>query len=234
MTVTPGFVNSTAEGVPTNSPGSTSSSNFRPDPLQVQVNTFWFLSLALSLVASLFAILVQQWLREYPVSGMRSVRECLRLRHFRYKALNTWGVPHVVSILPILLQVALILFLVGLAELLWTLNHTVAWPFIIFLSVSVGFLLFTTLLPAISPSCPYKSPLAEIVLLAVRSCMHIFSLAVKASAFLVLVLSILMVTTLIKLQHIWNSGSFYLDYRRQMLLNRLTRILVPRDRKSVV
>lgn len=167
FTVTPEFINST--GLPVDP----SASPFEPTRLAVQVNTLWFLSLALSLVAALFAIVVQQWVREYPVSGMKTLRGILRVRHYRYKALNSWGVPHVVSILPILLQAALVLFLVGLAQLLLSLNHTVALPFIIFLAISGGFLCFTTLIPAISTSCPYKSPLAEIVILVVRSCLHI-------------------------------------------------------------
>lgn len=219
LAVTPGFVNSTVE--------SAVLPPFTPEPLAVQVNTFWFLSLALSLVAALFAIVVQQWLREYPVSGLRTVRECLRLRHFRYTNLNAWAVPHIVSILPILLQVALVLFLVGLAEFLWTLNHTVAWPFIVFLAVSVGFLLFTTLIPSMSASCPYKSPLAEIIILAVRSLVHASSLAIKAAASVVLTLAILSITGLIQVQHLVRLSSSYLDYRRQGLLNRLTRILIP-------
>lgn len=224
MTVGATFVNSTV-------PGASSEDinpDFTPPPLYVKVNTLWFLSLALSLVAALFAIVVQQWLREYPVSGLKTVRECLRLRHFRYRNLNAWGVPHIVSVLPILLEAALILFLVGLAAFLWSLNRTVAWPFIIFLAVSGGFLIFTTLIPSLSTSCPYKSPLAEIVILGVRSVIHVASLFIKVAVFLVLTVGIVGLTGLIKLQAVVRSSSSYLDYWRQGLLNKVTRILVPR------
>lgn len=222
--VGPTFVNSTV-------PGATDadiSPEFTPPHLAVEVNTLWFLSLALSLVAALFAIVVQQWLREYPVSGLRTVRECLRLRHFRYTNLNAWGVPHIVSVLPILVEAALVLFLVGLAAFLWSLNRTVAWPFIIFLALSGSFLVFTTLLPALSASCPYKSPLAEIVILAVRSATHLASLVLKAAGVLALTAGIVALAGLIRLQHAWRWHAGRADYVRQSLLNRVTRILVPR------
>ncbi|THH01028.1 hypothetical protein EW026_g1603 [Hermanssonia centrifuga] len=222
LTINGAFINSTV-GAASPQPASDSI----PLSLIIQVNTLWFLSLALSLVAALFAIVVQQWLREYPVSGLRSVRECLRLRHFRYQNLNAWGVPHIVSILPILLQIALMLFLVGLAMLLWSLNRTIALPFIIFLCVTLGFFLFTTIMPALSPSCPYKSPLAELILLTVRSCVHISSLLIKSVVISLLTAAILATTLLIGLQHCWSLASPWLDYVRQGLLNKATRILVP-------
>ena len=38
---------------------------FNPSASDVRVNAFWFMSLIFSLLAALFAILVQQWVRDY-------------------------------------------------------------------------------------------------------------------------------------------------------------------------
>ncbi|KAI0347432.1 hypothetical protein BDW22DRAFT_1351870, partial [Trametopsis cervina] len=122
FSVAQGFVNSTTQPIPLieiEPPAETSK-------LNVQINTLWFLSLGISLIASLLSIMVQQWLREYRLPGHLAIRERIRLRQYRYQGLLDWGVPEIVSVLPVLLQVALILFLAGLCQLLASLDETVA------------------------------------------------------------------------------------------------------------
>ena len=99
----------------------------------------WFLSLSISLIAALFAILVQQWLQAYPVhGGVFSARDGACLRMFRFQALSNWKVPDVIAVLPVLLQSALVLFLVGLINLLWSLNVTIAVTATVFLGLSLA------------------------------------------------------------------------------------------------
>ncbi|RXW17253.1 hypothetical protein EST38_g8598 [Candolleomyces aberdarensis] len=89
------------------------------------------------------------------------------------ESLNSWFVPQIFAILPVILQLALVLFLIGLNEFLWNVNRAIA----IWVTVAVGLTLFflfaTTVLPSIqslllfvplrigqqprSP-CPYRSP----------------------------------------------------------------------------
>ncbi|KAI0770758.1 hypothetical protein BC629DRAFT_1269774, partial [Irpex lacteus] len=118
LSVSPGFINSTAQP----SPSLTVPPSSGPTNVQILINTLWFLSLGLGLVTSLLAIVVLQWLREYRVPGYLTMRDRVRLRQLRYQGLIKWGVPQIVSILPVLLQVALILFLTGLCDLLESLN----------------------------------------------------------------------------------------------------------------
>lgn len=158
-----GFINSTAPAA-----SLTQLSSFTPPPWAVSVNILWFISLALSLVAALFAIMVQQWIREYPAAALTSARENLRLRRFRLRGLNTWRVPMVVYILPTLLQIALILFMGGLAILMWAVNLQVALPLLVVLAVSLCVFLFFVSMPTIFPSCAYKGPLALLLRILVR------------------------------------------------------------------
>lgn len=137
---------------------------YKPSPMQIRVNIFWFLSLSISLIAALFAIMVQQWMQNYSLrGGVSSGRISVRIRHFRFKALNRWGVPDVVAILPVLLQSALVLFFIGLINLLWDLTQVIAITITIFLCLPILFFLATAFLPAFYPNCPYKSPLAAMV-----------------------------------------------------------------------
>ncbi len=135
----------------------------------VQINTLWVVSLALSLVAAIFAIAVKHWIRRVPVSQHMSERDCVRLRQFRYIGLNDWQVPTIIAFLPLLLQLAVILFLIGLIILLWSLNQGVALAFTIVAAISFSFFLITALIPAIISNCPYKSPLVPTLMSLIQA-----------------------------------------------------------------
>ncbi|KAI0666947.1 hypothetical protein C8Q78DRAFT_1196920 [Trametes maxima] len=98
----------------------------------VWLNGLWFTSLILSLASSSLCIMVKQWLNEFssPVRG--SPREATRLRQYRLGNLKTWHVGFIVMTIPVLLQIALALFLAGLLILLYPLHRGVG-------SVSAGF-----------------------------------------------------------------------------------------------
>ncbi|KAF9524905.1 hypothetical protein CPB83DRAFT_860440 [Crepidotus variabilis] len=149
-------------------------SNLVPPPFQVRatdvrVNAAWFLSLTLSLTTVLIGILCLQWLREFQRDAALPHKEAVALRQMRYEGLIHWKVPQFLSALPVLLQGSLILFFIGLLDLLWDRNVYVA----VAISIVVGFVLIflgvTTLLPALQHAftkdrhmrvhqCPYKSP----------------------------------------------------------------------------
>ena len=85
--------------------------------------------------------------------------DALSLRQLHYQALKDWGVVEVISFLPILLQLSLALFLVGLLYFLWTLHDVVAGILTAVVTVVFVFYTATTVLPALKQtSCPYKSP----------------------------------------------------------------------------
>ncbi|THG96074.1 hypothetical protein EW026_g5693 [Hermanssonia centrifuga] len=128
----------------------------------VRVNTLWFLSLTLAVISTFFAIAVQQWLRHIPLPAYIPMREAVRLRQLRYSGMIKWQVPTIISMLPALVQIALVLFIVGLIEFINSMNADVALPFTVVSSVAFALFVVVSLAPLIRPSCPYKSPLVHI------------------------------------------------------------------------
>ncbi|KAI0705168.1 hypothetical protein BC835DRAFT_1261449, partial [Cytidiella melzeri] len=150
-TFTNGLLNSTA-------PLNLKPPEFQPTLNAVRVNILWFASLVLSLISASFGILVKQWLREYLAGEYTSPHARLRVRHFRNPGLADWKVFEIAGLLPLMLQLALALFLIGLcfftADIHATVGHTTlplvaGWAFLFVAALSA---------PALSPRCPYKTP----------------------------------------------------------------------------
>ncbi|PFH48804.1 hypothetical protein AMATHDRAFT_41973 [Amanita thiersii Skay4041] len=135
----------------------------------VWVNIFWFSSLSLSLSAAIIGILCLQWLREYQRKVELPAKEAFALQYMRYEGLVQWHIPTILASLPLLLQTSLVLFFLGLLDLLWNLNHVVAIVITVISGFILLFLIATTILPALQflshrsrrlriPQCPFKSP----------------------------------------------------------------------------
>ncbi|PFH45531.1 hypothetical protein AMATHDRAFT_158934, partial [Amanita thiersii Skay4041] len=134
----------------------------------VWVNIFWFSSLSLSLSAAIIGILCLQWLREYQRKVELPAKEAFALQYMRYEGLVQWRVPAIIASLPLLLQTSLVLFFLGLLDLLWNLNHVVAIVITVISGFILLFLLATSFLPTLQflshrsrrlriPQCPFKS-----------------------------------------------------------------------------
>ncbi|KAF8800057.1 hypothetical protein BYT27DRAFT_7342631 [Phlegmacium glaucopus] len=142
---------------------------FSVSSTDVRINAVWFLSLTLGLTTVLIGILCLQWLREFQRDAALPHKESVALRQMRYEGLMEWYVPEILSALPLLLQLALILFFVGLLDLLWSRHTVVAACISALVGLVMFFLAATTALPALQHAvtknnhlriyqCPYKSP----------------------------------------------------------------------------
>ncbi|KAI0789537.1 hypothetical protein C8Q75DRAFT_793368 [Abortiporus biennis] len=159
LTVSNGFINSTS---------STASipnilAAVAPSSLATNVNVLWITSLIFSLATAAVAIVIRQWLREYLILATGTPRQLARIRQYRYDMLDQWAVPSIIAILPILLQVSLALFLVGLLSQLWSLNVAVAATATVFTSFTLAFIFGTIILPVFFVNCPYRSPQATVI-----------------------------------------------------------------------
>ena len=103
---------------------------------------------------------MKQWLHQYSQSLSGSSPEVARLRQYRYDSLLKWHVPEIIAALPMLLQLALSLFLSGLLIQLWTLNSSVAIPVSLSIAILICFMAATTALPIFYADCCYQSPQA--------------------------------------------------------------------------
>ncbi|KAF5327858.1 hypothetical protein D9619_004774 [Psilocybe cf. subviscida] len=141
---------------------------FSPSSRDVRINVFWFMSLSLNVAVVIIGILCTQWIQEYKRDTSLDPQDAIALRHIQREGLYSWKVPYILRALPVMLHFALILFFVGLVDLLWSLNHVVA----LFVSAISGIVLVilvaTTVLPALQlyavrdryllvPQCAYKS-----------------------------------------------------------------------------
>ncbi|CAL1716480.1 unnamed protein product [Somion occarium] len=119
----------------------------------VKINSFWFVSLILSLIAASFSMLVKGWLHEYLAIEQTSPQTHFQIRFF---ALQKWKVFKIAALLPLLLQAALGLFLLGLCFFTTSIHSSIGITSIVLVTLWVALLLRTTLAPAVSSHCPYK------------------------------------------------------------------------------
>lgn len=171
---------------------------FTPSPSNLRVNIFWFISLVLSLAVALIGIIALQWLREHQryEPGMTPTRS-LAIFNARSDGLKRWYIPQIFAGLPLLLQAALVLFFIGLADFLFAICIDVAIPVAVAVAIPILFLLVTTVLPTLqlyamhlpyflrvndrAPApCPYKSPQALIFQRAAISSATLFNLFARA------------------------------------------------------
>ncbi|KAK0210207.1 hypothetical protein DFS33DRAFT_1235132, partial [Desarmillaria ectypa] len=106
-----------ANGSPVNTiaPSSLNPSiPFVPATTDVWVNGLWFTSLFLSLTTALVAVLVKQWLHHYVALPSGTPRDRSFTRQFRYAGFQKWHVQVVIGLLPVLMHLALAIFLVRL------------------------------------------------------------------------------------------------------------------------
>ena len=153
LSVTNTFINSTE-------PQFTTTPFIAPQSF-VRINTLWSCSLVISLVTASLGILVKQWFHEFMAQGTQDPQYRIRVRFFRNEGLEKWQVFEIAAFLPLLLQVALFLFFLGLSEFLRELNPIVGWTTTgIILTWLITFI-FTTLAPIISSQCPYRTPILK-------------------------------------------------------------------------
>ncbi len=141
-------------------PAETTSGPSRGD---VWVNGLWFISLTLSLSTALLAVLARQWLHQYTAITSGTSRDRSLIRQYRFDGLLKWRVLVLIGVLPVLLHIALGLFLVGLVIFLMPLNPTSGWTV-----AGITFLVYiiyiiSNILPLVDPQCPYRTPFSDIL-----------------------------------------------------------------------
>jgi hypothetical protein len=137
--------------------------SFTPAPSSVRVNIFWFLGLVVSLAAALFGFLMKQWLKAYlSWTEIFPLEEAVAVRQFRYDGVMKFKLHGICAGLPVLLQVALILFLAGLVDFLTSLQQVVGYTVSSVVAVCLFVTFVTVLLPGLIPTCPFRSPLSHL------------------------------------------------------------------------
>jgi hypothetical protein len=130
----------------------------------IQVQAMLYASLAASLFSAFLAMLGKQWLNRYASTDMRGTGiERSQDRQRKLHGIVTWYFDHVMESLPVMLQVALLLFGCALSRYLWEIDVTVACVVLGVTALGVIFYAFVVVAGTASASCPYQTPGARIL-----------------------------------------------------------------------
>ncbi|TFY67622.1 hypothetical protein EVJ58_g1509 [Rhodofomes roseus] len=145
------------------------------------VAALWFASLVCGLASASIAISVNQWLN-YMLTPAGLVefgpRQKLRIWNLRQLTFKKCHVAFIIGIPPVLLQLALALFLIGLVGFLWTLSIIIALPTLILVALLLAFQLAMLVVPAVLAYSPFQSPQAQWLRWVVFRIVHTIARAV--------------------------------------------------------
>jgi hypothetical protein len=161
-----GMINSTYQPLLPAPP--TGEQPFEPSSSDIRVNVLWFASLVFSLVTASFGILVKQWLREYLAVKNPSPQARLRIRHFRNPELEKWMVVEIAAILPLLQQLSLALFFIGLCYFTESVHSSIGRTTLPLVAGWAFCFTTVTILPLFFPRCPYKTALLKRLLISIH------------------------------------------------------------------
>uniref|UniRef100_D8Q5E5 DUF6535 domain-containing protein n=1 Tax=Schizophyllum commune (strain H4-8 / FGSC 9210) TaxID=578458 RepID=D8Q5E5_SCHCM len=127
----------------------------------VWVNGLWLTSLVFALATAFITVLAKQWLQHYASATGGSLRDRAYVRQYRLWSFTRWNVPFIIDFLPILLNIALLLFLAGLAVYVAPMNASIAHTIISFTALIFLAYAVTIILPIWVPHCAYKTSISD-------------------------------------------------------------------------
>ncbi|KAL5640380.1 hypothetical protein ACGC1H_007591 [Rhizoctonia solani] len=138
-----------------------SPEEFQPTVNAIIVNFAWFISLCMSITVALIAGLVKQWCNM--LRWDRTAPPCnqARIRQARLNKLIRWRTELVISALPILMDAALGLFLLGLLVFLRDLSYGIYLAALVVTLCTMAFYLGTTIAPCFVSFCPYETAISS-------------------------------------------------------------------------
>jgi hypothetical protein len=139
--------------------------DFTPNPSDVRVNVYWFMSLVFSLSAALLATLFQQWVQDYMQLFERfgNPLKRARLRQYLYEGAEGWNLSLMAESVPGLIHVSLFLFFLGIIDSLFSLNTTIAITTIFPITICGLFYVLSTFAPIMKPQYPFRTPLSSLI-----------------------------------------------------------------------
>jgi len=137
--------------------------DFSPPEYIVVVNALFYASLGVMILAAFVAMLIKSWVREFD-RGLRAMslpEQRAKTREFRYLGLEYWKLPEMVAILPLLIQLSLLLFSIGLVLLLFHVSTPSFGITMLIFGVGVLYYTITTSISVFVTSSPFHSPLSR-------------------------------------------------------------------------
>ncbi len=138
---------------------------FQVSPNAAAVNMLFLLSLALVLIDAFLAMLVKGLLLEFDGGWKKYPAPHLRAqeRERRLKELERWKLHDLVALLPILIQLSLLLFSIGILVLLFPLHQPSAIVCLLAFVSGFDFYVVTTGVSIVNNYAPFSSPVSRLL-----------------------------------------------------------------------
>jgi hypothetical protein len=142
-----------------NLPESPNPGPFEPEPAFININGLWFSSLGLTLSSALGGVLAKGWISKYSSTSVRKTSKDACTRMLRSTRIREWGVGGIITTISLLIQIALVLFFLGLGYLLWDTPNRIKIVVVTLMSITGVCYVITTFLSMVFPACPLQTPL---------------------------------------------------------------------------
>jgi len=136
---------------------------FQPSTSSFYINFLWFISLTLTLVSALSAVLAKGWVDTYlPASAGKNSHDACE-RHLRAIRAYQWHLDGVLAAIPLLLQLSLLFFLAGLVIFVRGDSESISKALFTLIMLTIVLYSVVTFLPRLSPACPFRTTLSTLV-----------------------------------------------------------------------
>jgi len=152
--------------------------DFSPPEHIVIVNALFYASLGVMLLAAFIAMLIKSWVREFD-RGLRAMsvpEQRAKTREFRYLGMERWKLREMVGILPLLIQISILLFAIGLVLFLFHVSMPSFGVTTAILGIGIVYFAMTTSISVFVTSSPFHSPLSRTLAAVYRRAHDFFSL----------------------------------------------------------
>ena len=130
----------------------------------VRAQSILFASLSITLLAAFIAVLGKQWILYYTrVTSFGNIVDRGKERQAKLTGFEEWGFHFVVGSLPVMLQLALLLFGIALVIYLWDLSVSAADVVLVVTSIGLAFYTCVGVNATIYSDCPFKTPLSVLL-----------------------------------------------------------------------
>ena len=130
----------------------------------VRAQSILFASLSITLLVAFVAVLGKQWIMYYTrATTFGNIIDRGKERQVKFAGFRKWGFRLIMELLPVMLQLALLLFGVALVVYLWDLNVSIAGVVLVVTSIGLAFYTCITLTATIYSDCPFKTPLSVLL-----------------------------------------------------------------------
>jgi hypothetical protein len=127
----------------------------------VTINFLWYSSLTFTLISALAAVLAQTWIVKFslvPTKGFTGAKE----RWIHDDKAERWNLHGAVAYITVLIQLALFLFLAGLAVQAVVDRKSIGWTILSLVGATGMLYIGITVLPWFSPTTPFRTPFSDL------------------------------------------------------------------------